>query len=353
MNTVARGERTRHPRSLRGRKGTVCASFNSTAQTPRGVATLLALLLGLVSAVAAAGAPLRIAVISDLNGSYGSTDYHTAVATAVNEIIALQPDLVISTGDMVGGQRRPHLSQQQIGQMWEAFDAAVSQALAAAGIPLAVTPGNHDASAYDGFQRERRIYADHWLSRRPKVQFLDDAAYPFHYAFEADGVLFVSLDATTVGALPTDQLEWLRQILVRHGPEYRVRVVFSHVPLWPFAQGREREFMGDPELQLLLQEHKVDLFLSGHHHAFYPGVKDGVTFVSQACLGAGPRRLIGSPAKSVRSFTVLEFNGDDIRIAAREGPGFTDELDWRTLPERIRSPVAELIRADLAEVPSN
>ncbi len=351
MNTVGRGEHARHHESLRGSKGMVCGTAISTA--PRGVAGLLAVMLVLMSAIVAAGAPLRIAVISDLNGSYGSTDYDTAVAAAVGEIINLEPDLVISTGDMVGGQRRPHLSQQQVGKMWEAFDAAVSKPLDAAGIPLAVTPGNHDASAYDGFQRERRIYADHWLSRRPKVRFLDDAAYPFHYAFEADGVLFVSLDATMVGSLPADQLDWLRQILGRDGPEYRARVVFSHVPLWPFAQGREKEFMGDPELQLLLQEHNVDVFLSGHHHAFYPGVKDGVTFVSQACLGAGPRRLIGSSTRSMRSFTVLEFAGDDIRIAAREGPGFTDEVDWRTLPERVRSPVAELIRADLAEVPLN
>ena len=55
--------------------------------------------------------PLRVAVISDLNGSYGSTAYAKEVARAVERIIDLRPDLVISTGDMVAGQRRPHLSR--------------------------------------------------------------------------------------------------------------------------------------------------------------------------------------------------------------------------------------------------
>lgn len=310
---------------------------------------VLAVALGLLSTLALADQTLRIAVISDLNGSYGSTDYHATVSAAVTRIIGLEPDLVISTGDMVGGQRRPHLDRQQLAKMWQAFHAAVSQPLAVAAVPVAVTPGNHDASAYGGFERERRMFAEQWSPRRPQVRFLDDSSYPFHYAFELGGVLFVSLDATVVGHLPRSQMDWLRQVLERHGAGHRARVVFSHLPLWPFTQGREREYIGDPELQTLLQEQGVDLFLSGHHHAFYPGVKDGVTFVSQACLGAGPRPLIGSSSKSPRSFTLIEFAGDGIGISALQGSEFTVEIDWTSLPKRVRSPVAELTRADLVE----
>ena len=78
---------------------------------------VLALLLG----GAASAGPLRVVVISDLNGSYGSTTYAPRVDEAVRAIMALKPDLVISTGDMVAGQRRPHLSESEVRAMWDVF----------------------------------------------------------------------------------------------------------------------------------------------------------------------------------------------------------------------------------------
>jgi predicted phosphodiesterase len=306
---------------------------------------LLTLLLPLLAG--AQGAP-RVAVISDLNGTYGSTDYAATVDAAVDRILALRPDLVISTGDMVAGQRRPHLERTAVERMWRAFHDRVSERLAEAGVPLAVTPGNHDGSAYPGFALERAIYAEQWTPRRPAVRFLDGDAYPYHYAFAVGDVLFVALDATRVGKLPATQMAWLRRVLARHGQDFRRRVLFSHLPLWPFAHGREREHIGDPVLQALLEEARVDLYLSGHHHAFYPGSKGGVAFVSQACLGAGPRRLLGAPARSDRALTLIDFSHGPPRITAYRAPAFDTAIDWNLLPRRIESSVAELLRADLA-----
>ena len=111
--------------------------------------------------------PLTVVVISDLNGSYGSTDYAPRVSRAIDWIIKTQPDLVISTGDMVAGQRIPLLTDAEVRRMWRAFHETVSDPLERAGIPLAVTPGNHDASGYDRFMLEREIYEDQWKSRKP------------------------------------------------------------------------------------------------------------------------------------------------------------------------------------------
>ena len=249
---------------------------------------------------------------------------------------------------MVAGQRRPHLPAEQVERMWDAFDARVSDPLAAAGIPLAVTPGNHDASAYSGFAAERAIYGTRWAPRDAGIDFVDRAGYPFHYAFAAGDTLFVSVDATTVGSLPAAQMEWLRGVLAEHGERFRWRVVFSHLPVWPVAQGREREFIGDPALQALLEEGRVDLYLSGHHHAFYPGAHRGIFFVSQACLGAGPRRLIGEAGRSPRGFTLLEFGEEAVGVAAFEGDELDRTVDWNTLPEHLSSDATELVRADLA-----
>jgi 3',5'-cyclic AMP phosphodiesterase CpdA len=288
-----------------------------------------------------------VAVISDLNGGYGSTDYESTVDAAVRRIVEMKPDLVISAGDMVAGQRRPHLTRDQVEAMWRSFHAHVSDPLAKSDIPLAVTPGNHDGSAYHGFERERQIYGEQWSARRPAVDFVDATSYPYHYAFAAGDALFVSLDATTLGELPPEQTAWLKDLLARHGGRYRQRIVFSHVPLWPFTQGREREFIGDPVLEQVLREARVDLYLSGHHHAFYPGHKDGIHLVSQSCAGAGPRRLIGAKEPSPRAITLIEIDGAKLRLAALQEPDFTRPIDWHTLPERIRSKASELIRADL------
>ncbi|MEJ2308867.1 MAG: metallophosphoesterase [Gammaproteobacteria bacterium] len=271
---------------------------------PERLAAAFLLLLLLVSTTAAA--PLRVAVISDLNGSYGSTSYAPRIDRAIDRVIELKPDLVISTGDMVAGQRRPHLTRKQVLAMWSAFHRVVSDRLAAAGIPFVVTPGNHDASAYGGFRHEREIYREQWLPRKPKLDFVDDADYPFFYAFDMGGVRFVSLDATRLGPLHGDQMRRLEAVAT--GRE--ALVTYSHLPLWPFARNREKEVIGDTRLESLYRKTGVDLHLSGHHHAFYPGEKNGILHVSQACLGGGPRKLIGDTQRSRHSFTVVDIDDD-------------------------------------------
>jgi hypothetical protein len=126
-------------------------------------------------------------------------------------------------------------------------------------------------------------------------------------------------------------------------------VVFSHVPLWPFGVGRETEFLGDPELERILQDGRVDVHLSGHHHAYYPGYKDGVRYVSQGCLGAAPRPLIGTQHRPPRTITVIDFDRDGrIRVEAYREPDFTQTVARHTLPPRIETRWATILRDDLA-----
>ena len=290
-------------------------------------------------------AALEVIVISDLNGSYGSTRYDTRVSRAIERIIELKPDLVISTGDMVAGQRKPHLTEKEVRAMWTSFHKAVSNPLRAAGIPFAVTPGNHDASAYGGFEREREVFADEWSKRKPDLTFLSAGGYPFFYAFEMGGMVFASLDATTLGPLSGNQ----RQAIADLSASGKPIVTFSHLPLWPFAQKREREIIGDPALEETYQQNDVVLHLSGHHHAYFPGWKAGIAYISQACLGGGPRQLIGDTARSPHSFTRLVFEADgSFEVEAFAAPEFVTKIDPKSLPEKISTPVAVLKRLDLA-----
>jgi hypothetical protein len=276
-------------------------------------------------------APIRVVVISDLNDGYGSTTYSSPVHDAVSAIVGLQPDIVLSTGDMVAGQQ----GGLDYTGMWAGFHAAVSDQLAAVAIPFAVSPGNHDASAYAGFEGEREIYVAQWQARRPAVEFVDDSAYPLRYSFRVEAAFFVALDSTTVGALDADQMTWLDAQLEQS--DAPIEIVYGHVPLVPFTVGRETEIIGDVALEAMLEKHGVAMFISGHHHAYYPGRRGGVRHVSMACLGSGPRALIGTETTSSRAILVLEIDGDGevTMLEGLSGAAFDTAIARTDLPESL------------------
>jgi hypothetical protein len=100
---------------------------------------------------------------------------------------------------------------------------------------------------------------------------------------------------------------------------------------------------------LLERPSGVDLHLSGHHHAFYPGFKNGPAHVAQACPGEGPRRLIGTEATSARAFTLLDVAPDRrIAVSAYAGPDFATPAALALLHPRLVSDEAALIQLDCA-----
>ncbi len=293
---------------------------------------------------------LRVAVISDLNHSYGTIGYDPPIRKAVRAIIALQPDIVLCTGDMIAGQQTaPKLAQGRLESMWRSFFQTVVRPLAKAGIPLAATPGNHDASASPGFQLERKVYAQEWKQNRDALPLLPGGNYPFYYAFTLKDVLFISLDATVTSPLQATQKTWLSELLV--GSErYRARIVLGHIPFAPLTVGRERSVLRDKDLEQLLIQTKVSLYLSGHHHGFYPFYHNGLHCVGQAAIGSGPRRLIGTDKRSLRAITLLEISADgEIKISASAGPEFNQPLRRSTLPPQISTHNSTAVRDDLEQ----
>ena len=126
-------------------------------------------------------------------------------------------------------------------------------------------------------------------------------------------------------------------------------MVAAHLPLHPLTHGRERETLADPDLERVLASAGVDLFLSGHHHAYFPGYRAGLLQVGQGCLGSGPRRLIGAPHRAPRSFTLLEIDSAGrVRAEALAEPDFATPIDPGSLPEAISYDGATLVREDIA-----
>ncbi|MEM9214119.1 MAG: metallophosphoesterase [Cyanobacteria bacterium P01_F01_bin.150] len=89
---------------------------------------------------------VRIIVISDLNGPYGSTTYGQEVLNSIRTIPEWEPDLVLSAGDMVAG-KLISLTQEDLQAMWQRFDQQVFQPIRRAEIPFAFALGQRDASA--------------------------------------------------------------------------------------------------------------------------------------------------------------------------------------------------------------
>jgi len=288
---------------------------------------------------------LRVAVVSDLNGAYGSTVYGSDVHQAVQALVTqVRPNIVLITGDMVAGQQ----ANLRYADMWKSFHTAVTEPLSQAGIPVAPAPGNHDASGYAPFAAERAEYVRQWSHHIPSVTFVDRSAYPLRYSFELDRVFFLALDATTPGQLDAAQRAWAEaQLSAATEP---VKIGYGHLPLHPVALGRVGEVLADFDLEATFAQHSLTAYLSGHHHAYYPGAAAGFRQVAMPCLGGGPRPLVGTATKSSpKALVVIDIERDRITsVDALEAPSYTRPIDRKRLPERILHGRHALVRDDLA-----
>ena len=291
----------------------------------------------------------RIVVISDINGRYGSTEYHPRVAKAVQVIIDLKPDLVIGAGDMVAGQKQPLLDQTRLDQMWASFNRVVADPLKEAGIELIISPGNHDGSALPGFSLEQERFKEQWLNRKTALPLLEGSEWPFRYALWFEKTLIISIDGTRPGRLQKADLDLLKTTLERESTRAQSIMVVSHLPMWSFSSGRENDIISDPDLVSLLARYKVDLYISGHHHVFYHGVDNsGVEHLAAGPLGGNARKFVGQADRQPFSFVVLDSCVAGYRVSARAAPDFTAEILLSSLPGKIGDEDSALKRIDLA-----
>lgn len=306
-------------------------------------------LLPALLASSGSAAAQTVALISDLNGRYGSVGYDDRLGVAIETIERADPAFVVVTGDMVAGQRRPPLERDELAAMWAAFNEAVADPLQAAGIPLAVTPGNHDGSGYPQFAVEREVYEAQWRGRAWGLELLPGSEWPRRYAARWGDFLLVTFDGTRSGPLPDDERDFVARMLAAHRDDARCTIVFSHLPLWPITRGREHEIIEDGALLDLLHAQGVDVFASGHHHAFYAGTDAaGMLHLSVGALGGNPRPYVGTEGRPPHGFALLTLEGDALTVFARTAPGFVDDDGAVRIPDEIAGPLGVLRRVDRA-----
>src|SRR5690606_20038913 len=54
----------------------------------------------------------------------------------------------------------------------------------------------------------------------------------------------------------------------------------------------------------------VDMYISGHQHAYFPASKEGVQLLHSGCLGGGPRPLLGSAEPAFKSYALIQIPKD-------------------------------------------
>lgn len=287
----------------------------------------------------------RIVVISDLNSQYGSTQYEPEVDQAIALINRWRPDLVLCGGDMIAGQKAS-LTKLQIKAMWQSFEDHIALPLRQNKIPFGFTIGNHDGSGAIKnqaliFEQERGLAQGYWHQKqhRLRLNFVDRANFPFYYSFKQKDIFFLVWDASTQD-ISKQQLAWVKQALASSAAQdATTRIAIGHLPLYPVATAKNKpgEYLANgPQLRSLLEQNQVQLYISGHHHAYYPGKKNKLELLHAGALGQGERQLIGSNSPAQKTVTIV-----DIELA----PGVGTEAN--THAETSKGTVTETATAQL------
>lgn len=300
---------------------------------------------------------IRLAVISDLNNAYGSTDYLPEVSEGVKLLPGWQPDLVICGGDMIAGQSLD-LSAAQIDAMWAAFDAQILDPIRDAGLPFALTIGNHDGSGYRNggefvYVLDRQESAKYWQGHQSEtaLSFVEANSFPFHYSFKQNDIFFLVWDASSA-TIPPEQVAWADRALASpQAQSARLRIVLGHLPLYAVSQRRDRpgEYLNQADaLRQLMERHGVHTYISGHHHAYFPGRVGNLNTLHAGALGSGPKALLATTAEPIQTLTIMDLFLDTSRTVYTTY-NMTDHtvVDLQSLPRQVVGPNGRVLRQDL------
>ncbi len=302
---------------------------------------------------------VRLAVISDLNAAYGSTDYDPEVDKAIALLPFWQPDIVVCSGDMVAGQDLS-LSPDQIKAMWTAFDEHVAAPLRAANLPYGFTLGNHDASSALGvnnkhlFKQERDLAAAYWNEpgHDPGVEFVDRHEFPFYYSFKYGDIFFLAWDGSS-SHIPDDKLAWVEKALASEAAQSaKLRILLGHLPLYSVAVGRNQpgDVMDDADkLRDLLERYNVHTYISGHHHAYYPGKQGKLQLLHMGIIGSGPRPLIDSQLPPWKAMTVIDVDFDQPELTRYTTYNMETlaQIEYEDLPRFLLGHNGRVLRRDV------
>jgi hypothetical protein len=197
----------------------------------------------------------QFAVVSDRTGGARRGVFEDGV----RKINLLQPEFVMSVGDLIEGGT---YDRQKINAQWQQFRAFVDQLQ----MPFFFVPGNHDIS--------NEVMAEEWLMRYGQS----------YYHFVYRGVLFLCLN--TEDPPPSRMSQAQRDYVARalaENPQVRWTLVFMHKPLWDYE-----EETGWREIEALLQGRKHTV-IAGHRHDYTKFERNHQSYIVLATTGGSSK----------------------------------------------------------------
>jgi len=243
----------------------------------------------------------QFAIVSDRTGSHRANIY----SQAVHKLNLLQPEFVVSVGDLVeGGKNVAALDRQ-----WKEFDGFNGQLT----MPFFYAAGNHDVGT-----KESAKFWEEKLGRR-------------YYHFVYRGVLFLFLNSDdppgSVGNIAKEQADFVRQVLGENRAP-RWTMVFVHRPLWAMANIEQNGWL-DVEKALDGRPYTV---ICGHVHRFQKFVRNGQNYYQLATTGGGS--LVRGPEYG-------EFDHITWVTVKKDGPVISHVLLDAIHAEDLKAPITD------------
>ena len=210
-------------------------------------------------------ANFQFAVMADRTGGVRAGIFEDAI----RKLNRLQPEFVISVGDLIGGYTTDTVS---INAQWDAFDKLVEEIE----MPYFYVAGNHDIS--------NTVMEEIYQKRRG----------PLWYHFVYHDVLFLVVNTEApYSRLSDEQLAYFRKVL-QDNPDPRWTMVFMHNPLWhPSAKVTEAERARATrwdKFEELLGDRPYTV-VAGHLHNYIAGKRNDRDHLILATTGGyGPLR---------------------------------------------------------------
>ncbi len=198
---------------------------------------------------------LQFAIVSDLWGGYRPGIFEDAI----QKIELLQPQFVMSVGDLIDGATYDSLLLEK---EWGEFNTEVNKL----SMPFFFLPGNHDI-------------ANPWMEKEWKRRFSKT-----YYYFLQNDVLFLCVNTEDGGAsgIGSEQVSYFTKA-INENPDARWIFVFMHRPVWQYEDGKMDGYIG---IETALAGKNYTVF-SGPHHTFGKQEKFGNSHYILGTTGGG------------------------------------------------------------------
>jgi hypothetical protein len=204
-------------------------------------------------------AEFQFVIVSDRTGGHRAKVF----SQAVEQINLLQPEFVLSVGDLIEGYSE---DRAKVEAEWREFQGYLTRLQ----MPFFYVPGNHDVS--NPFVE--KVWEEKFGRR--------------YYHFVYRGVMFLVLDADDppgkLGNISEDQLAFVRKVLDAN-KSARWTVVAVHRPLWSEPDPEKNGWLA---VEKALAGRPYTVF-AGHIHRFRKYVRQGQNYYQLATTGGGSR----------------------------------------------------------------